>query len=265
MLREGSVRKHERQSLRRASCLVFGGEKPPRAVSPYKPCDSAARIRRPIACSGKLHLPQTERSPKFWTYSSSLVPHHIHSPLNPRRSTGFGAVVLLVGGLWLNPWEMVWRCHIFCVIFHLFHGFVWSLILRGVIIKVHVLSSTRWSKDIHRKSCDSSLCWIRPLFYPSSIHIPHEEIMWWCWSTALKPPPFLDKWMNSDFHRFLAFLQGPVWLKSIVLQPGEGPFYPKMCSNLDSANGQSVVGAIQLDVWVRGPPPQWVPHWRMSW
>lgn len=33
--------------------------------------------------------------------------------------------------------------------------------------------------------------------------------------------------MNSDFHRFLAFLQGPVWLKSIVLQPGEGPFYPK--------------------------------------
>lgn len=211
-----------------------------------------------------LHLPYGEDT----VQSSGRIcflgaPHHaaINLPFNSCRSTGFGAVVLLVGGLWLNRRRIIWKSHIFCVLFHLFHGFIWSLILCGIHVdqwnwlhSYHChhqelsLSSSRRSKDIHCISCISSLCLLRPFLYPSSIHtehIPNEEIMVWCWSIALKPPPLTDNWANFAFRRFLAFLEGPVWLRSIALQPWEGPFCPKMCSNLDSANGQSVVGAIR--------------------
>lgn len=60
-------------------------------------------------CYGIVFTIERRHSPRCWTHLPSPLSHHAVNdlPLNLCRSTGVGAVALLIGGFWLNHLEVI--------------------------------------------------------------------------------------------------------------------------------------------------------------
>lgn len=183
-------------------------------------------------------------------------PHHTvnNLPLNSCRSTGMGAAVLLVGGFWLNCRWIIWKSQIFCILLHLFIGIIWLLILCGILVaqqnwlQIHIqwlLSPSGTLVVFIQKKPEVIHCislYSQCLLHPS-IHLciqpPHWAYPQWGKHGAvlkhnLKTSTFHWKYSENklcspQISRFPR--GGPVWQGTVVLQPWEGPFCPKMCSN----------------------------------
>lgn len=160
----------------------------------------------------------------------------------------------VVGGFWLNHRRIIWS--------------LTSSVFYSITSCKHLISDPPWYPSgspwvqihIHWPSWSSgsfvvfiqkepgvkistvypyipSLDSTRPSIHPSSLHtehIPNEQNTMQCWTIILKPLPFNENIERTNFapHRFHSFLEGPVWQGTIALQTWEGPFCPKISSNL---------------------------------
>lgn len=189
-------------------------------------------------------------SPRFWARLLPQVPHHSvnYLPFISCRSAGVGDVVPLVGGFWLNHFEVLHLLYVtpFISWIRLITGPLWCPSGSVLWLQIHIhwpLSSSGTLDVFIQKETGAKIstvypyipgiCSTHPSIRPAStLSIsPTRENTVQCWSVALKPPPFIDNWTNFALHRFLTFLEGAVWLGTIALQPWEGPFCPKIFSN----------------------------------